>query len=110
MKRNFTAALAAMLLVTGLLSPVGSMTASAAEALRANSPDSAATKVGSTAIDVLKAFTDVSPSHWAAGSLQRWSANGIISGYDDGSFRPGKEVTKAEFAAIMNRIFNYQEQ
>ncbi|CAH1059386.1 carbohydrate binding domain-containing protein [Paenibacillus pseudetheri] len=110
MKRNFTAAVAAMLLVTGLLSPVGSMNASAAEALKANSPDSAVTKVGSAAIDLLKAFTDVSSSHWAAGPLQRWSANGIISGYDDGSFRPGKEVTKAEFAAIMNRIFNYQEQ
>ncbi|MEK4345930.1 carbohydrate binding domain-containing protein [Paenibacillus sp. FSL P4-0184] len=110
MKRNFTAALAAMLLVTGLLSPVGSMNASAAEPLKGNSPDSAATKVENETIDVLKAFTDVSPSHWAAGPLQRWSANGIISGYDDGSFRPGKEVTKAEFAAIMNRIFNYQEQ
>lgn len=110
MKRNFTAAIAAMLLVTGLLSPVGSMNASAAEPLKGNSPDSAATKVENETIDVLKAFTDVSPSHWAAGPLQRWSANGIISGYDDGSFRPGKEVTKAEFAAIMNRIFNYQEQ
>ncbi|WP_340004991.1 carbohydrate binding domain-containing protein [Paenibacillus sp. FSL K6-0276] len=98
MKRNFTAALAAMLLVTGVLSPVGSMNASAA------------TKVENAAVDVLKAFTDVSPSHWAAGPLQRWSANGIISGYEDGSFRPGKEVTKAEFAVFMNRIFNYQEQ
>ncbi|OZQ61345.1 hypothetical protein CA600_25510 [Paenibacillus sp. VTT E-133280] len=110
MKRNFTAAIAAMLLVTGLLSPVGSMNASAAEPLKGNSPDSAVTKVENETIDVLKAFTDVSPSHWAAGPLQRWSANGIISGYDDGSFQPGKEVTKAEFAAIMNRIFNYQEQ
>ncbi|MEK3941682.1 hypothetical protein [Paenibacillus sp. FSL H3-0310] len=55
MKRNFTAALAAMLLVTGLLSPVGSMNASAA------------TKVENEPINGLKAFTDVSPSHWAAG-------------------------------------------
>lgn len=64
MKRNFTAALAAMLLVTGLLSPVGSMNASAAEALKENSPDSAATKVENEPINGLKAFTDVSPSHY----------------------------------------------
>ncbi|WP_052087672.1 carbohydrate binding domain-containing protein [Paenibacillus wynnii] len=98
MKRNISAILSAMVLVTGLLSPVVGSTTFAANSI----PDSPA--------NVMKAFTDVSSDHWAVRPLQRWSGNGVINGYEDGSFRPAKVVTKAEFAAIMNRIFNYQEQ
>lgn len=110
MKRNFTAALATMLLVTGLLTPVGSIQASAADRFEKSSSDSAPVNIGNGAAHQLKAFTDVSSDHWAAAALQRWEANGIVSGYEDGSMKPGKEVTKAEFAVIMNRLFNYQAQ
>lgn len=32
--------------------------------------------------------------------------NGYIGGYEDGTFRPERNITKAEFAAILNRIIN----
>ncbi|WP_410512274.1 S-layer homology domain-containing protein [Paenibacillus sp. BR2-3] len=111
MKRNVTATLAAMVLVTGLLSPIGGVAASAAEAIQTVQAAQSYSSTG-TAISAgkMKTFTNVGPDHWALLPLQRWSGNGIIKGYEDGSFRPAKLVTKAEFSAIINRIFNYQEQ
>lgn len=43
--------------------------------------------------------------HWSAEALQNWSAAGVIQGYMDGSLRPDQPVTRAEYAAIVNRIF-----
>ncbi|MCL6603879.1 MAG: carbohydrate binding domain-containing protein [Paenibacillus sp.] len=111
MKRNISAILSAMVMVTGLFSSVGGGAAFAAKAV----PENTSTPAYSAAaadlpVNSMKAFTDVSADHWAVLPLQRWSGNGIINGYEDGSFRPSKVVSKAEFAAIINRIFNFQEQ
>ena len=35
------------------------------------------------------------------------TSNGIISGYDDGTFRPEEAVTRGQAAAIINRALNY---
>ncbi|CAH1212531.1 hypothetical protein PAECIP111892_03771 [Paenibacillus auburnensis] len=101
MKKNISAALAAVALVTGLLSPLGSGAVTAAPASSTQQ---------SAAASNMKAFTDVKADHWAARSVQRWSDTGIIGGYGDGTFRPNNQVTKAEFAVIMNRIFNYKAE
>ncbi|MFX3635826.1 MAG: glycosyl hydrolase [Candidatus Pristimantibacillus sp.] len=45
--------------------------------------------------------------HWAQKSIQRWTDNGVIKGYSDGSFQPDKSMTRAEFAAMVNGIFGY---
>lgn len=109
MKRNISATLAAVVLATGLLSPTGggAATASASELIQSGSMTAQSEAVLAEGV---KAFTDVGPAHWAVRSLQRWSGDGIIKGYEDGSFRPAKVVTKAEFAAIINRIFSFQDQ
>ncbi|MBY0013406.1 glycosyl hydrolase [Paenibacillus typhae] len=44
-------------------------------------------------------------SHWAASSIAKWSASGIISGYEDGNFRPDRSITRAEFVTVINRLF-----
>lgn len=44
-----------------------------------------------------KTFTDLPKSHWAYKSVTAMSETGIISGYPDGSFRPGDYVTYGEF-------------
>jgi len=49
-------------------------------------------------------FTDVSRSHWAYGYIAFASSQGWISGYADGSFRPGSSITRAEVAKIVNRM------
>lgn len=48
-------------------------------------------------------FSDVPSEHWAAPYIAAMKANGIISGYEDGSFGLGKNITRAETIAIINR-------
>ncbi len=53
-------------------------------------------------------FTDVRDSDWFEGVVSFCCENGYISGYEDGSFRPGNTITRAEFAAIVCRIFGFE--
>ncbi len=48
-------------------------------------------------------FNDIS-GHWAAESIRIAAVNGWISGYEDGTFRPDKNITRAEAMAIINRM------
>ncbi|GAB1475769.1 hypothetical protein MASR2M70_06010 [Bacillota bacterium] len=43
------------------------------------------------------AFNDLTTDHWAYKNIAGLSEKGVISGYPDGSFKPKKEVTYAEF-------------
>ncbi|MBO9599269.1 MAG: S-layer homology domain-containing protein, partial [Cohnella sp.] len=52
-------------------------------------------------------FKDLAQSHWAALSLSKLKQYGLISGYADGTVKPDKSITRAEFAAIVNRMFGY---
>ncbi|HEY9688521.1 MAG TPA: S-layer homology domain-containing protein, partial [Coleofasciculaceae cyanobacterium] len=49
---------------------------------------------------------DVS-QHWAAGFIKALRGQQVVSGYEDGSFRPDATVGRAEFAAILGRAFNF---
>lgn len=51
-------------------------------------------------------FTDVPTSHWAYEAITGMAGKGIILGFPDGTFKPEKEVSRAEFAAIMVRALN----
>ena len=44
-------------------------------------------------------------THWAYDDIARAVSLGAVSGYDDGSFRPGSPVTLAEFALMLGRVF-----
>jgi hypothetical protein len=46
-------------------------------------------------------FSDVPRNHWAYKAITEMADKGIISGYNDRTFRPNNEVTRAEFAKIM---------
>jgi hypothetical protein len=48
-------------------------------------------------------FTDVQ-GHWAAGDISKLVANGVTVGYPDGTFRPDKNVSRAEFVSMLMRI------
>ena len=45
--------------------------------------------------------------HWAKDSIDYWSGEGILNG-SDGFFRPNDPITRAELAAIINRVVGYQ--
>jgi len=48
--------------------------------------------------------------HWARNEINRWIGRGILQGDANGSFKPDDAISRAEFAAIINRIFKYQDQ
>lgn len=54
---------------------------------------------GSTRIS----FTDIK-GHWAEKSILLAASNGWINGYNDGSFRPDQNITRAETFAMINRV------
>ena len=45
-------------------------------------------------------FTDIS-GHWAEATIRAAASAGIVKGYEDGTFRPGNTVTRAEFAVML---------
>ncbi len=54
-------------------------------------------------------FYDLPEDHWAAGAIQEAVAAGVITGYGDGSFQPGRDVTAAHFCAFLSRSFLSEE-
>lgn len=48
--------------------------------------------------------------HWAENALREWMGKGWISGYPDGSVRPDRPITRAEWIALIHHIAPYREQ
>ena len=53
-------------------------------------------------------FTDVAPGQWYADGVAWASANGVVSGYTDGSFRPNDTITREQMAAILYQYARLQ--
>lgn len=51
-------------------------------------------------------FTDVSSDYWALPFIQALAQRGVITGFPDGTFKPDQSVTRAEFAALIQKAFN----
>lgn len=51
------------------------------------------------------AATDIS-NHWAEETIAQWVKEGMIEGYEDGTFRPDHSISRAEMAALINRKFH----
>ncbi|HEY9602120.1 MAG TPA: family 10 glycosylhydrolase, partial [Allocoleopsis sp.] len=49
-------------------------------------------------------FSDIQ-NHWAQECIRQLYGRNIVSGYSDGTFRPNASVTRAEFAALLNKAF-----
>ncbi len=49
-------------------------------------------------------FTDTQ-GHWANAYIEALANQGIIAGFNDNTFRPSEPVTRAQFAAIINKAF-----
>ncbi len=46
-------------------------------------------------------FTDVVEKYWAKEMIELLATAGVLSGYPDGTFRPGEKVTRAEFETMV---------
>lgn len=51
-------------------------------------------------------FSDVLPNDWYNNAVSTMVNMGIIQGYEDGTFRPNANITRAEFAAIAARFMS----
>ena len=54
-------------------------------------------------------FYDLPANHWAGEEIQRAVDAGVMNGYGDGSFQPGRDVTAAQFCAMLSRSFLAEE-
>lgn len=50
-------------------------------------------------------FVDIE-GHWAKPYVEALAAKGILTGFQDGTFRPREPVNRAQFAAILNKAFS----
>ncbi|HLP87067.1 MAG TPA: S-layer homology domain-containing protein [Nostocaceae cyanobacterium] len=55
-------------------------------------------------------FSDVQSNYWASPFIQELSQRGIIAGFPDGTFRPEEPVTRAQYAAMVNKAFQRSAQ
>ena len=63
---------------------------------------------GSPAVSGGTAFTDVAGGQWYADGVAWASANGVVSGYTDGTFRPNDTITREQMAAILYQYARLQ--
>jgi hypothetical protein len=52
-------------------------------------------------------YSDVS-GHWAFAAISAAEAEGLLTGYPDGSFQPDKAVTRAEAVTVFNKFLHRQ--
>lgn len=53
-------------------------------------------------------FTDIS-GHWAQENIQNAVGKDIVKGYPDNSFKPDKEIIRAEFIEVINNYLSLKE-
>jgi len=55
------------------------------------------------------AFTDVPDDSWAAGAIDSAVDSGLMGGIGDGLFGYGRQMTRAEFVAVLYRMFGWED-
>ena len=53
--------------------------------------------------------TDIS-GHWAEKVITQWQEKGLISGYEEGTFKPDNSVTRAEFVIMLNKALGFTQK
>jgi hypothetical protein len=53
-------------------------------------------------------FSDIS-NHWARSYIERVEKNGLVSGYEDGTFKPDNNVTVLESLVMMSRLYKIDD-
>ena len=57
-----------------------------------------------------KEFSDLPSTHWAFEYIDKLSNQGVINGYEDGSYRPSNEVTRAEYIKLVTCAMGETEE
>ena len=51
-------------------------------------------------------FKDVPADHWAKSYIDRCTSEGIVKGYDDGTFKPSKNISFTEATSLLSRVIS----
>ena len=94
--------------------PITIQTSNSIEALKQSfipfqpSNTMAATPCGccGAAAPLVNAFPDVPDNYWAACPIDKLAMNDVVVGYPDRTFKPGRYVSRAEFATMMVKGYN----
>lgn len=54
-------------------------------------------------------FSDISSNHWAKSYIERVEKNGLVSGYEDGTFKPDNNVTVLESLVMLSRLYDIDD-
>ncbi|SER94540.1 autotransporter-associated beta strand repeat-containing protein [Gracilibacillus ureilyticus] len=60
-------------------------------------------------VQAVSQLTDIN-GNFAEEQIQTWVDEGLIEGYPDGTFKPDKFITRAEFMSLVNRAFGYKNE
>ncbi|MDG0813466.1 S-layer homology domain-containing protein [Cohnella rhizosphaerae] len=63
---------------------------------------------GTDGANQLNLFDDIA-GHWAEANIKQAVSAGIIKGYPDGTFKPNRTVTRAEFAVMLMNVLKPQD-
>ncbi|MBR0325472.1 MAG: S-layer homology domain-containing protein, partial [Selenomonadales bacterium] len=59
--------------------------------------------IGAASTALANPFADVPADHWAYDAIDQLAADGVIEGYNDGTFAGDKAITRYEMAQIVAR-------
>ncbi|MBR1397130.1 MAG: S-layer homology domain-containing protein [Selenomonadaceae bacterium] len=62
--------------------------------------------ISSVAFATTSQFSDVSESHWAYNDITNLANNGIISPYEDGTFKGNRNATRYEVAVMVANLYS----
>ncbi len=87
----------------GTFKPEGNMTRAEAAAIFARN---IAERKGERISKAKSSFTDVAANLWYSKYISYLEKYDIIKGYDDGTFKPDEQITRAEFVTMCARFYN----
>ncbi|GGG60401.1 S-layer homology domain-containing protein [Paenibacillus radicis (ex Gao et al. 2016)] len=61
-------------------------------------------------LEVIRTFNDVAPSHWAYGVIGTMASRQVVTGISDTQFEPNRDITRAEFTALLVRALNLKDK
>ncbi len=64
------------------------------------------TKQELSAFDFRGSFKDVAPSKWYNSAVNWCAENGVVSGYENGTFQPNRRITRQELAKMVTNFAN----
>ncbi|UHA74868.1 S-layer homology domain-containing protein [Paenibacillus sp. 481] len=107
MLKRFSASLVAALMVWGVILPTWSPSTVLAQRAGAQEGSGQQQQASLETNKVSTAYQDIN-QHWAQAEINRWSERGVVKGVNDQSFAPDRALSRAEWAMIINKAFQFE--